>query len=208
MKKIFLTGLVTLLPLAVTIWLIVIVVRFLTRPFMGIVTHLLMQLPKMGIITSEQGIQAISQILILIGLFLFTIMLGLIARKFFFHSLINLGDRILYRIPLINKVYKTSKQIISSLFTSTGDSFKQVVLVPFPYKECYSIGMIASPAPDACSNTAANSLVSVFIPTTPNPMTGFLIMIPKDQLIYLEMKTEEAFKYVLSCAVILPGAKS
>lgn len=206
MKKYFLTGLVTLLPVAVTIWIITIVVRFLTKPFMGVVTHFLHKLPKFGILTSERGIQTISQILILIGLFIFTISLGLIARRFFFHSLINLGDRILYRIPLVNKVYKTSKEIISSLFTTTGESFTQVVLLPFPYKGSYSIGLIASAAPETCSDTAARSLVSVFIPTTPNPMTGFLVMIPKEELIYLDMKTEEAFKYVVSCAVIAPGA--
>ncbi|HSX13246.1 MAG TPA: DUF502 domain-containing protein [Chlamydiales bacterium] len=208
MKKYFLTGLVTLLPVAVTVWIIVIAVRFLTRPFMGVVTHFLHQLPKLGILTSERGIQTISQILILIGLFLFTIFLGLIARRFFFHSLINLSDRILYRIPLVNKVYKTSKEIVSSLFSSSGDSFKQVVLLPFPYKGSYSIGLIASNAPVVCSDTTAHLLVSVFIPTTPNPMTGFLVMIPKNELIYLEMKAEEAFKYVVSCAVITPGNKS
>jgi uncharacterized membrane protein len=207
-KKYFLTGLVTLLPVAVTTWIIVIAVRFLTRPFMGIVTHFLNKLPKIGILNFENGIQTISQILILIGLFLFTIFLGLIARRFFFNSLINLGDRLLYRIPLVNKVYKTSKEIVSSLFASNEDSFKQVVLLPFPYRGSYSIGLISSPAPQTCSDTASQTLVSVFIPTTPNPMTGFLVMVPKEELIYLEMKTEEAFKYVVSCAVITPGTKS
>lgn len=134
MKKYFLTGLVTLLPVAVTVWITVVVVRFLTRPFMGVMTHLLSKLPKLGILTSERGIQTISEILILIALFVFTVFLGLIARRFFIHSLINLGDTILYRIPLVNKVYKTSKEIVSSLFAASGDSFKQVVLLPFPCK--------------------------------------------------------------------------
>lgn len=175
---------------------------------MGVVTHFLNKLPKIGILNFENGIQTMSQILILIGLFLFTIFLGLIARRFFFNSLIHLGDRILYRIPLVNKVYKTSKEIVSSLFATKGDSFKQVVLLPFPYRGSYSIGLISSPAPQPCSETANNTLISVFIPTTPNPMTGFLVMVPKEELIYLEMKTEEAFKYVVSCAVITPGRKS
>lgn len=204
MKKYFITGLVTLLPVAVTIWIIVIAVRFLTKPFMGVVTHLLHKLPKIGILASENGIQTISQILILIGLFLFTITLGMIARRFFFHKLINLGDRILFRIPVVNKVYKTSKEIISSLFAPSGESFKQVVLIPFPRKGCYCIGLIASQAPTPCSESAQHSLVSVFIPTTLNPMTGFLVMVPKEELILLEMKSDEAFKYVVSCAMILP----
>ena len=170
-------------------------------------THLLHQLPSYGILRSEGAIKTLSQILVLIALFAFTVFLGLIARRFFFHQLINLGDRILYRIPLVNKVYKTSKEIVSSLFASKGDSFKQVVLLPFPYKGSYTIGLITSPSPKACSDSAEHSLISVFIPTTPNPTTGFLVMIPKEELIYLEMKAEEAVKYVISCAVIMPGNK-
>src|SRR3990167_5523946 len=110
MKKYFLTGLVTLLPLAVTLWLIISIVHFLTKPFMGFMTNLVKQLPHYGILTSSQGIRILSEVFILIGLFLFILFLGCIARWFFFHSLIKLGDRILERIPLVNKVYKTSKE--------------------------------------------------------------------------------------------------
>jgi uncharacterized membrane protein len=204
MKKYFLTGLVILLPVTVTIWIFVLIVRFLTRPFMGIVTPLLRQLPEHGIWTSERGIQAASELIILIALFLLTLFLGLIARRFFFHSLFNFGDRILYRIPLVNKVYKTAKEIVLSLFASQGNSVKQVVLLPFPYKESYCLGLISGTSPETCSTMAGESLVSVFIPTAPNPMTGFLVMIPKKELIYLEMKSEDAIKYVVSCAVITP----
>lgn len=204
MKKYFFTGLVILLPVAVTIWVFAFIVRFLTHPFMGIVTHFLRELPNYGIWTSERGIRTISEIIILAGLFLITFFLGLIARRFFFNSLLHLGDRILYRIPLVNKVYKTSKEIVLSLFASKGNSFKQVVLLPFPYKGSYCIGLISSPSPETCSDQAQRSLISVFIPTAPNPMTGFLVMIPKEELIYLEMKSEEAIKYVVSCAVITP----
>lgn len=204
MKKYFLTGLVILLPVTVTIWIFVFVIRFLTRPFMGIVTPLLRQLPNYGIWTSERGIQAWSELIILIALFLLTLFLGLIARRFFFNKLLNLGDRILYRIPLVNKVYKTAKEIVLSLFASQGNSFKQVVLLPFPYKDSYCLGLISGTSPETCSAMAEESLISVFIPTAPNPMTGFLVMIPKEELIYLEMKSEDAIKYVVSCAVITP----
>ena len=205
MKKYFLTGLVTLLPVAVTIWIFVLVVHFLTKPFMGLMTHLLRQLPNYGILTTERGIRTLSEILILIGLFCFTFFLGLIARRFFFDSLLKLGDRILYRIPLVNKVYKTAKEIVQSLFASTGQSFKQVVLLPFPYKGSYCLGLVASPSPSACSDSLQTPMLSIFIPTAPNPMTGFLVMIPKEELIYLDMKSDEAMKYVVSCAVIKPA---
>lgn len=198
MKKYFLTGLVILLPIAVTVWAIVFIVRFLTKPFMGLMTHFVRELPIAG---SENGIRILSEVLILISLVVFTFFLGLIARRFFFNRLIEIGDKMLYRIPLVNKVYKTSKELVTSLFASQKNSFKQVVLLHFPSKDSYCIGLIASPSPKTFSE---KPLLSVFIPTTPNPTTGFLVMMPKDELIYLNMKAEDAFKYVVSCAMILP----
>lgn len=202
MKKYFLTGLVTLLPLAVTIWVVRFVVNFLTKPFIGIVSLVTHKLP----ITSPELIRTISQILVLIALIVFTFFLGLLARKFFFNQIIRLSDRILGRIPLVNKVYKTSKEIVKSIFGSKERSFTQVVLIPFPYKGAFCIGLIAKAAPKTCSEAAASELLSVFIPTTPNPSTGYLVMCQRSEMILLKMRTEEAIKYVVSCGVIQPEA--
>lgn len=200
MKKYFLTGLVTLLPLAITIWVVHFVVHFLTKPFIGLMTLLIDRLP----IASPRLIHTLSQICILIGLFLLIWFLGFFARKFFFNQLIALGDRLLIKIPLVNKVYKTSKEIVKSIFGTSERIFEQVVMIPFPYKGCYCIGLIAKEAPKTCSDAENGKLVSVFIPTTPNPTTGFLVMCHENELIYLKMKTEDAVKYVVSCAVIQP----
>ncbi len=201
-KKYFLTGLVTLLPLTVTIWVVHFFVNFLTKPFIGLVSMLTDRLP-----ISPQLTRTISQIIILIGLILLTFFIGLVARRFFFTHIIQLGDRMLSKIPLVNKVYKTSKEIVKSLFGSKEKSFKQVVLLPFPYQGAYCIGLIAKEAPKTCSEAAKTELVSVFIPTTPNPSTGYLVMCERSELIFLEMRTEQAIKYVVSCAVIQPEAK-
>ncbi len=203
MKKYFLTGLVTLLPLTVTVWVVHFFIDFLTKPFIGIVTTLADHLP----IASPQLIRTLSQILILVSLFFFTLFLGIVARKFFFNQLINLGDRLFDRIPLVNKVYKTSKEIVQSIFGSKERSFTQVVMIPFPYPGSYCIGLIAKNAPRTCSEAEHHELISIFIPTTPNPSTGYLVMCKKSELIYLKMKTEEAIKYVVSCAVIQPDKK-
>lgn len=203
MKKYFLTGLVTLLPLAVTIWVARFLVRLFTDPFIGLVALATKQLP----IASTQIIKTISQILVLIGLILITFFLGIVARKFIFNRLIRFGDQLIGKIPIINKVYKTSKEIVQSLFGSKEKSFSQVVLLPFPYQGAYCIGLIAKTAPQTCSQTEKSELVSVFIPTTPNPSTGYLVMSKKSELIYLNMKTDEAIKYVVSCGVIQPEAR-
>lgn len=203
MKKYFLTGLATLLPLAVTIYVVNFVVGFLTHPFMGIVTNLLHRIGSLRV--PEPIIRTASQLLILIGLFLFAILLGFVARWFFINALIRFGDRLMHKIPLFNKVYKTTKEIIQILFTSNKNSFKQVVLVRFPNRNCYCLGLITRESPQTCSQNSSEEMLSVFIPTTPNPMTGFLILSPKSELIYLDMKGDEAIKYVVSCGVIQPG---
>jgi uncharacterized membrane protein len=204
MKKYFLAGLVTLLPLAVTFWVISVVVKFMTKPFLGVVISFFNSFPTFKGYVPLRAAQVISEICILIILFLFTLFLGFVARRYFFNRLIKFGDQLLYKIPLVNKVYKTSKEIVLSLFSDKSQSFKQVVLLHFPYEGAYCIGLIATDAPSTCSTSLDSEMVSVYIPTTPNPTTGYMVMCRKSDLIYLKMKTEDAIKYVLSCAVIQP----
>ena len=207
MKKYFLTGLVTLLPIAVALAVALFIINFLTNPFIGIVTDLLGHsgIPSLGVFTSESVIRTVSQIIILAGLFLFTLILGVVGRWFFFHALLKSGDKLLYRIPLVNKVYKTTKDIITTLFASKKDTFKQVVMIPFPTKTCFCLGLVTIDAPKTCRDATGKEMVTVFIPTTPNPTTGYLLVCPTSDLIYLNMKSEEAIKYIVSCGAIQPG---
>jgi uncharacterized membrane protein len=205
MRKYFLTGLASLLPVAVTIWIVALFVNFLTSPFVGIVTDLLSRFPIERPWATPTVIRTISQLLVLVSLFLFVIILGVVARWFFFNTILKIGDYIFRKIPLINKIYKTAKEIINILFTSNSNSFKQVVIVKFPNQHCYCLGLITRDAPHTCCLLTKKELVSVFIPTTPNPATGFMIISPKTDLIYLTMKSEDAIKYVVSCGVIQPG---
>jgi len=211
MKKYFITGLVILLPLTLTVLIVAFVVNFLTKPFMGLVIKILdntkIHQIQTHILSSDQIIKYGSQILILIGLVLFTIVLGLFARWFIFKGLIKISDRILHKIPLVNKVYKTTQEIVKTLFVTDKNSFKQVVMVPFPKEGLYSLGLVSRKSPDTCINAVKKELISVFIPTTPNPTTGFLLLFKKEDLIYLDMKTEDAIKYIVSCGVIVPPKK-
>jgi len=211
MKKYFITGLVTLLPLTVTIAVVVFIVNLLTKPFIGMVTNLLAhtKISKFGFLflSPEQLIRYLSQFLILISLFLLILALGFVARLFLFNALVKLGDKIIKKIPLVNKVYKTSQEIVQSLFITEKESFKQVVLAPFPLKEAYALGLVSKKSPKTCRDKLKSDLISVFIPTTPNPTTGYLLMFDKKDLIFLKMKTEEAIKYVVSCGMIIPKEK-
>lgn len=208
MKKYFITGLVILLPLAVTIAIVIFVVNFLTQPFIGLVSNFLSEINYINrdflFLKPEQVIRYGSQLLILICLFLFTLFLGMLARWFFIKSIISLSDKILHRIPIVNKVYKTTQEIIKTILVTDKSSFKQVVMVPFPHSTTYVIGLISRESPQACSQGANADLVSVLVPTTPNPTTGFLLMYDKSKIIHLDMTPEQAIKYIVSCGVITP----
>ncbi|MBF5059256.1 DUF502 domain-containing protein [Candidatus Neptunochlamydia vexilliferae] len=208
MKKYLVTGLVILLPLAVTIAIVVFIVDFLTKPFIGIVSGFLqdMNLLNKGFLflTPEQVVLYGSKLLILLCLVLFTFLLGMIARWFFFKALINLSDKILHRIPLVNKVYKTTQEIIKTIFVTDKSSFKQVVMVPFPKGGSYVMGLVSRESPKVCCEGVGEELYSVLVPTTPNPTTGFLLMYKKEEMIFLDLKPEQAIKYIVSCGVITP----
>jgi uncharacterized membrane protein len=199
MKKYFLTGLATLLPLAVTVWFIRFLVNFLTHPFMGIATKLLTPLH-----IPENLIRSVSQLLTLIVLFIFVVLLGIFARWFAINLLLKIGDKILHKIPFVNKVYKTTKDMIQGLFSGDKKTFQSVVMLRFPYDECFVLGLVARDSPATCCTATKQEMITVYIPTTPNPTTGFLVMRPKDDLIYLKMHPEEAIKYIVSCGVVQP----
>lgn len=209
MKKHFITGLVILLPLVVTIAVLIFLINFLTQPFIGFVSSILEDFHIINrgffFLTPEQLIRYGSKIIILIFLFLITVGLGIITRWFVLHALLRLGDKILHKIPIVNTVYKTTQDIIKTLFVSDKNSFKQVVMVPFPRADVYVLGLISRESPDICSHAVNEELISVLVPTTPNPTTGFLMMFRKEDLIFVDIKPEDAIKYIVSCGVIIPG---
>jgi len=210
-KKNFITGLVILLPLILTLAIIGFVINFLTKPFVGAVSSLLSHFAfaQKGLffLSREQLVLYTSKVLVLLALFGFTLILGVFTRIFFMKSLLSIGDAILHKIPVVNTVYKTTQDIIKTLFVSDKNSFKQVVMVSFPKEGMYMLGLIVRESPKICSATVNEPLVSVLIPTTPNPTTGFLIMVKKSELKPVDIKPEDAIKYIVSCGVIIPCEK-
>lgn len=200
MKRYFLTGLVILIPLAITIMATVFFINWITDPFMGFVSYFVRLIP----IQSENTIRTISHIVALILLFLITLGIGLVAQKYFFQYLLKLGDRVLNQIPIANKIFKTTQEIFHSLLIGKKKSFQKVVLITFPREGCYVLGFVTHDAPETCREKTHEDLVSVFVPTAPNPMSGFIAMRPRSDLLDVEMSGEEAIKYIVSCGVAPP----
>ncbi|MCB1111873.1 MAG: DUF502 domain-containing protein [Chlamydiales bacterium] len=207
MRKYFITGLMILLPLAMTIIIVMFLVNLLTVPFIGIVQSIFnyYDIFTQGFLflSAAQVQEYVAKVLILAALFFSTVFIGWITRWYFIHRLLKIWDYLFNKVPFIRSVYKTSQDVINTIFTNDSKSFKQVVLVPFPGSESYSIGLITRESLPGLPKPGDSELVAVFVPTTPNPTSGFLIIFEEKEVIYLDMRVEEALKYVISCGVIL-----
>ena len=212
MKKYFITGLVILLPLALTLAIVAFVFNFLTAPFVGLVQSILDYLglleTNLFFISAQQLQIGVSKIIILLLLFFFTVFLGMVGRWFFVHFLLRMWDHAMHRIPFVNTIYKTSQDVIQTLFASKTNAFKQVVMVPFPTSTTYSMGLLTREQVQGLPTTDAENFVAIFVPTTPNPTSGFLIMFREQDVIYLDMTVEDAFKFIISCGVISTPMKT
>jgi len=206
MKKYFVTGLVTLLPVAVTLAFVAFVFNLLTGPFVGVVSEVLESLgigdSGLFFLSAKQTTKILSQILILIVIVGFTTLLGFLARWYFLHSLIGVGETILHRIPIISSVYKACKDVVNTVLTADTGAFKQVVICPYPNPDTRALGLVTQDQIPAVRADVEEKVIAVFVPTTPNPTSGFLILYRQEDLVYLDMRVEDAFKYIISCGVI------
>jgi uncharacterized membrane protein len=122
---------------------------------------------------------------------------GLIATNLFGKRLVILGEAILNRIPFVRSIYKAVKQVMETIFSSNSNAFRKVLLIEYPRNGLWSLGF-------QTSTIAEDDLVAVFIPTTPNPTSGFLVMVPNAEVIEMEMSVDEAFKMIISLGVMQP----
>ena len=127
---------------------------------------------------------------------------GRLARNYFGKKTIEWVERALMHVPFLNKIYSATKQVNDALASGNKHSFKTVVLVQFPREGMYSVGFITSEQNDEMQAKTREKVVGVFVPTTPNPTSGFLILVPETQLIKLEMSVTDAIKYIVSLGSI------
>lgn len=131
-------------------------------------------------------------------------LVGLLARNYFGKRIIQWVDSALLHIPLLNKIYSATKQVNDAFSSSNKTAFRTVVLVEFPKEGVYSMGFITSePDPEVQARLDAR-IVCVFVPATPNPTSGFLLMLPEEKVIKLEMSVADGIKYIISLGSILP----
>lgn len=127
---------------------------------------------------------------------------GVFATNFFGQRLMSWGESILSKIPLVRSIYNSVKQVINTVLSTNSDAFRKVLLIEYPRKGLWSIGFQTGAVNPEISNKTNEELISLFIPTTPNPTSGFLIMIPKQEAIELNMSIDEALKFIISLGVM------
>lgn len=207
MKKHFLTGIIILMPIALTVMIILFLVDFFTTPFVSIVSSIIHELEiALHFKIPANLTVATARIFALVLLFLFILLLGALARWLIIKKLFIWGDQIISRIPFIKTVYKVSRDIFTALFSSDGKkAFKYSVIVPFPFAPSYSLGFQAGEVAEEIQSKIKEPLTSVFMPTAPHPISGFLFFVPKKDAHKIAMTTEESVKFLVSCGMI--GAK-
>ena len=198
-RRFFLTGLLVTAPIIITIYVTWLVITFIDIKVANLLPEYLdfrkalpYQVPGLGLL-----------IVIFVITFIGAITPGLIGR-----NLLKLGEMILFKTPVIRTVYSSIKQIMETVMSTNSKSFKEVVLVEYPRKDIWVIAFVTSSVKGEIDNKIKKSdLVSIFVPTTPNPTSGFLLFVAKKDLIYLDMPVEQAVKLVISGGIVSPKQK-
>lgn len=197
MKKYLITGLLVLVPLVITIWVL--------KSLIGIMDQSLLLLPEkwhphtlFGMDIPGFGV---------IVTFAIVFLTGIIATNFFGMQIILLWEKILQRLPVVKSIYSSVKQVSDTLFSDSGNAFRKAVLVQFPREGAWTIAFLTGTPGGDVLHHLEGDYVSVFVPTTPNPTGGYFLMMPKADVIELEMSVDEALKYIISMGVVAPANK-
>lgn len=201
LKNDLIAGLLVVIPLATTIWLTITVATW--------VVEFLTSIPKQ--LNPFDGLHPVlvNLLNLTVGLavpLLCILIIGLMARNIAGRWLLDFGEQILQAIPLAGAVYKTLKQLLETLLRDSSSKFRRVVLVEYPRPGVWSIGFVTGTLSSEFQTHFAKGMLSVFIPTTPNPTTGWYAIVPEDTVITLSMPIEDAFKVVISGGIVGPDS--
>ena len=196
MKKYFITGLLIWVPLVITLWVLHLLVstmdqtllllpeQFQTESWLGI------HVPGMGVVMT----------------FIVVLATGLIATNILGQHLLRFWENVLGRIPVVKSIYNSVKQVSDTLFSSGGHAFRKALLVQYPRDGSWTIAVLTGQPGGDVLNHLHGEYWSVYVPTTPNPTSGFFLMMPKADVIELDMSVDEALKYIISMGVVSPDS--
>lgn len=197
-KKYFLAGLLIWVPVAVTFWVLQMVIGTLDKS--------LWLIPEPWRPHNQLGfdIPGLGAVLTLLIIFV----TGAIAANIFGQQMVGWWDQLVHRIPVVRTVYKSVKQVSDTLLSPNGQAFRKAALVQYPRQGAWTIAFVTGAPAGEIADFLQKEHVSVYVPTTPNPTSGFFLMLPKTDIVELEMSVDEALKYVISMGVVVPTAQA
>jgi uncharacterized membrane protein len=196
-KRYFITGLLIWVPLAITAWVLALIVGTMDQSL-----HLLPAAihPRNVFGFDIPGVGAVLTLLVIV-------VTGLLAANFIGQRLVVWWERLLARIPVVNSIYNSVKQVSDTLFSSSGNAFRQALLIEYPRRGTWTIAFLTGTPGGEVLRHLDGEHVSVYVPTTPNPTSGFFLMLPKADVIPLDMSVDTALKYVISMGVVAPPVR-
>ncbi|SDW36167.1 Uncharacterized membrane protein [Ruegeria halocynthiae] len=196
----FLTGIVVIAPVWLTIWLIWSVVGWIDSAVLPLIPQQFQPAEYVGI-----NLRGVGVVIFLI----FTVVVGWVAKGILGRSLIHFAESLVNRMPVVRSVYSGIKQISETVFAQTERSFEKACLIQYPRRGIWAIGFVSTTARGEVSQRAetGGELLSIFVPTTPNPTSGFLLFFPAEDVILLDMSIEDAAKLVISAGLVYPNDK-
>jgi len=202
LKKYLIAGLLVWLPLAITIWVLSWVLGLMTGVFDSMLVAVQAVLPSAAYAPIEwlRGIPGLGVVVLLVVL-LFT---GMAATNIAGQWALRQGDRLLSRTPIVKSIYNSVKQVSDTLFSSNGNAFREAVLVQYPRSGAWTIAFVTGRPGGEVAQHLPGDYLSIYVPTTPNPTSGFFLMLPRTDTVALTMSVDEALKYIISMGVVSP----
>ena len=205
MKKYLLTGLLVWTPLAITIWVLSWLLGMMDGLFAWLLTAPQALLPA----SAHESIEQLRRIpglgVLVMGLGL--LLTGVFATNIFGQWWMRQWSRVLHKIPIVRSVYSSVKQVSDTLFSSSGNAFREAVLVQYPRQGSWTIAFVTGKPGGEVALHLGGAYVSVYVPTTPNPTSGFFLMMPRADVVALDMSVDEALKYIISMGVVAPPTR-
>ena len=197
----FITGVAIIFPVAITI----IIIRYLVLNINRLILNPLLMILNLNPYLTEHA-RYIAKALVFFIVIILISFIGWTANIIFLRKFFSFGEKLIIKLPMIGKIYSSTKEIGSAFLGHGKAFFKRVVLIEYPRKGIYSIGFVTGEAKGAIRSKVDKELVNVFVPTTPNPTSGIFLLVPREDVGFLEMSVEEGFKLVVSSGTLIPPA--
>jgi len=196
MRKYFLTGLLVLVPLAITAWVLNLIISTLDQSLLFVPAA---WQPRVLLGADIPGVGAVLTLAIVF-------LTGVLANNLVGNYVMRLGERLIKRVPVVSSLYGSVKQVSDTLFSSSGNAFRQAVLIPYPHADSYTVAFLTGVPGGDVTNHLVGDYVSVYVPTTPNPTSGFFLMMERSRVRELDMSVDAALKYIVSMGVVAPAS--